>query len=182
MTAISLPLRTNPRYTPSPDANPPYRTGHAMTDEMLEAVRRHRAVKWGVGPVPSPTDAALYRACGLDAIEIRTAARPLQGPMEHALPDGAVTRDVFGLWGARPVVEGDPEREARDLMAYVGVDVGAQPTPGARATIGPANIDAGPAAVALGGVADADPSDNTPAATTALAPLPGPLLVPEQMA
>jgi hypothetical protein len=115
-------------------------------------------MKYGLGPIACPRDAARYRDAGLpNVIEIRTvAAMPLQGRLygnfEHVLPDGTVTRDVTGLWGVRPVVEGDPEREAADLMEYVGVDVGPQPATGARATFGPANIDAAAPAVALGGV------------------------------
>ena len=136
-----------------------------MTDTLLSAVQHHRASKWGAGPVTSPTDAALYRAVGLDAIEIRpVAARPslgrLYGGFEHVLPDGTVTRDARDAlaatgWGVRPAVEDG--------------------TDNARATDGPA-------AVALGGVAAAVGGDTAPGGVTALAPLPGPLLAPEQMA
>ena len=44
-----------------------------------------------------------------------------------------------------------------------------------------ARATAGPAAVALGGVAAAVGGGTTLGSVTALAPLPGPLLVPEQM-
>lgn len=34
-------------------------------DVLLQAIIAHKAMKYGVGPVPSPSDAALYRAAGL---------------------------------------------------------------------------------------------------------------------